>query len=218
MVRRTTPGRLVALVEVLAVGAVVLADVLIPSLVVGLLAAGSLLIRRDRLPTLGLARVRHPWRLAREMLLWAIGLALLDVGVLMPLAHHVTGQEQDTSDFAALQGNLAMLAVFLVLGWTLAAFAEELAFRGYLFTRLTDVTGSSRWSVAVALLLSSALFGVLHTEQGLVGVLVAGVDGLVFGALRVARGTLWAPILAHGLDNSIGFVAFFLVGPIPVLW
>ena len=30
--------------------------------------------------------------------------------------------------------------------------------------------------------------------------------------------TLWAPILAHGFVNTIGFVIFFLIGPVYGLW
>jgi membrane protease YdiL (CAAX protease family) len=152
------------------------------------------------------------------MLMAAAALSVLDVGLLMPVANHVSGRHQDVSAFADLEGNLAMLALFLVLGWTLAAFAEEVAFRGYLFTRMTDVLGSGRSATLAALLTSSVIFAVIHTEQGPVGAVVAGVDALIFGILRIRKGTLWAPVLAHGFDDTIGFVAFFLVGPVYGLW
>lgn len=210
--------RLVAGLEVLAASVAVVADWFIPSLLLSVMAALSLFLRHTSPRTLGFHRPVHPWRLAGQMLGWAAVLSVLDVGLLIPIANHVSGQQQDTSDFAALQGNVAMLAVFVVLGWTLAAFAEEFAFRGYLFTRLTNVLGSTRWAVIAALVVSSALFGAIHTEQGLVGMVIAGVDGLFFGVLRVWKQTLWAPILTHGFDNTIGFVAFFLFGPIHGLW
>ena len=65
---------------------------------------------------------------------------------------------------------------------------------------------------------SAVLFGLVHTEQGAVGVVLAAVDGAVFGVLRVACRTLWAPVLVHGFVNTIGFVAFFLAGPLAPLW
>lgn len=210
--------RWAAILEIAAASVAVAADWFIPSLLLSAMAAGSLLLRRAGPSTLGFHRPDRPWRLAGQMLGWAAVLSVLDIGLLIPIANHVSGREQDTSDFADLQGNVAMLAAFLVLGWTLAALAEELAFRGYLFTRLTDVLGTSRGAVVVALLVSSILFGAIHTEQGVVGMAVAAVDGLVFGVLRVWKRTLWAPILAHGFDDTIGFVAFFLAGPIHGLW
>ena len=217
--RRSSPVlRTAALLEALLATAAVLADWFVPSLVLTGMAAVSLLLRRDRPSSLGLCRPRRPWLLARQMLGWAVLLTVLDVGLLIPLADHVSGRRQDTSAFADLQGNAALLGIYLVLGWTLAAFAEELAFRGYLLTRLGELLGGSRWAVALALLASSALFGVIHTEQGLVGMVLAGADACFFGGLRLWKGTLWAAVLAHGFDDTLGFVAFFLLGPVPPLW
>jgi hypothetical protein len=40
-----------------------------------------------------------------------------------------------------------------------------------------------------------------------------GVAGVVFSVLRYRCHTLWAPVLAHRFDDTIGFVWFFLFGP-----
>ena len=90
--------------------------------------------------------------------------------------------------------------------------------RGYLLTRFTQVLGSGRAAVVTAVVTSSVLFGLLHTEQGAVGVGVAAVDAVVFSVLRLRCGTVWAPVLAHGFNNTIGFCSFFLFGPFYGLW
>jgi membrane protease YdiL (CAAX protease family) len=105
-----------------------------------------------------------------------------------------------------------------VLSWTLAALGEELAYRGYLQTRIVDVFGPGTTGVVIAVLLSSLLFGVAHTEQGAVGVVATALDAVVFSVLRYRYKTLWAAVLAHGFNNTIGFLAFFLVGPLHGLW
>ncbi len=210
--------RVVAATEVVAASVVVLLDWWVPSLVLVAMAALSLAVHRTGPGSLCFHRPARPWRLVGQMLLASACLTLLDVGLLMPVANHVSGRHQDLSGFADLEGDVALLALFLVLGWTLAALAEETAFRGYLLTRLVDVLGGTRGATLVGLLVSSALFAALHTEQGWIGVLVAGIDGAVFGCLRLWTGTLWAPVLAHGFGNTIGFVAFFLVGPTYGLW
>lgn len=76
-------------------------------------------------------------------------------------------------------------------------------------TRLRQLTG---------VIGSSVLFGLLHTEQGVVGVVAAGLAGAVFCVLRQRCRTLWAPILAHGFDDTIGFTWFFFFGPFHGLW
>jgi membrane protease YdiL (CAAX protease family) len=207
-----------AAAEVVLAAGVVLLDLLLPALVLLALMTVSLLVRREGLASLGLRRVRGGRVLAAKMLLFSAAWTLFHLGVLIPVANRLTGEQQDMSDFAALEGDLGMLALLLVLTWTLAAVGEELAFRGYLQTRLTEVLGGRGPGLVVSVVVSSLMFGMLHTEQGLVGLLLTTVDGIAFCVLRYRFATLWASILAHGFNNTIGFVAFYFLGPVYGLW
>jgi membrane protease YdiL (CAAX protease family) len=201
-----------------ALGAVaVLADLAIPTLVMLLLGGTGLALRREWLGSLGLHRARAA-PLAGKMLAFAVLWSLFQLSVTIPVANHVSGQEQDLSAFADLQGNVGMLLGLLALSWTLAAFGEELAYRGWLMTRAREALGGGRAALAVAVILSSLIFGLAHTEQGVIGVLVVSLDGLAFAVLRLHHGTLWAPVLAHGFNNTLGFLAFFLLGPVHAFW
>lgn len=204
-------------VEAVAAAVVVLLDLLIPTLVLLAMATASLLIRHLGLGSLGLHRFAER-SLVWKMLVFAALWSLFQVAVTQPIANHGSGEKQDLSGFAGLEGNVGMLAGFLVLGWTLAAFAEELAYRGYLLTRVRDALGGGHAALVVAVLVSSLLFGLAHSEQGLIGVIVVTLDALAWSALRVHYRTLWASILAHGFNNTLGFITFFFVGPIYGLW
>ena len=48
--------------------------------------------------------------------------------------------------------------------------------------------------------------------------MVTTIDACFFTWLRLRYRTLWASVLAHGFNNTIGMTAFFLVGPISGLW
>jgi membrane protease YdiL (CAAX protease family) len=75
-------------------------------------------------------------------------------------------------------------------------FAEELAFRGYIFRTLGE-----RMPIWSAALLMSAIFAVLHFSLAgfSVGFVVSViVMSLMFLALRFATGSLWFPIGFHG--------------------
>jgi membrane protease YdiL (CAAX protease family) len=207
-----------AAVEVTLAAAAVLLDLAIPTFVILALATASLVVRRQGLSSLGLRRVDQGWRLAAKMLLFALAWTLLQLTLVMPVTNHLTGTRQDMSDFAALEGNLAMLLGLLALSWTLAAIGEEVAYRGFVLTRMAQVVGASGVRLAVAAVLSAVLFGMAHTEQGVVGVVLTTIDALGFTVLRYHYGTLWASILAHGFNNTIGFIAFFFAGPIYGLW
>src|SRR5687768_16222508 len=56
---------------------------------------------------------------------------LFAVYVSTPLISSFFGVEPDYSELEAIQGNLALLFVFLGLSWVLAAFGEEICFRGF---------------------------------------------------------------------------------------
>jgi membrane protease YdiL (CAAX protease family) len=201
---------------VVAVAAIVL-DLAIPSLVLLLVAGLSLAVRREGLSSLGLHRPRRR-HLVAGTAAFALVWSVFQFSVTMPIANHVSGGRQDVGVFADVEGDVGLLLLLVLLSWTLGAFVEELAFRGFLLTRLREVLGDGRVALAVAVLVSSVLFGVLHSEQGLVGVVVVALDGIAFCALRLYYGTLWASVLAHGFNNTLGLVTFFLVGPVYGLW
>jgi len=203
--------------EVVAACGAILLDLAVPSLILLLMAAVSLLARRAHWSSLGFHRSGDIW-LAPKMLAFAAVWSVFQLGVAMPIANHVSGREQDLSDFKDLQGNVGLLVGLLLLGWTVAAVVEELAYRGYLQTRLRQLFGNGAPALVAAVLISSLLFGRVHSEQGLVGMLIVTIDGLAWSVLRYRYKTLWASVLAHGFNNTIGFVAFFLVGPIQGFW
>lgn len=134
----------VAAGEVAAATLAVFLDVLIPTLVLLAMATLSLLVRRRGLGSLGLLPAANPG-LVLKMLAFAAAWSLLQLGVTMPIANRISGDEQDVSDFAGLEGNLGLLAIYLILGWTLAALGEELAYRGYLLTRIREALATAGW-------------------------------------------------------------------------
>ncbi len=213
-------GRRTALtvVEVLLAVTAVLLDLFLPALVLCAMAGVSLLVRREPPSTLGFHRLSHPGRQLLQVVALALGWTTMVFLLVMPVTEHVTGSRQDTSEFADLEGDLPRLLLFVALSWTLAALVEELAFRGYLLTRVTDLIGTSVAARAVAVVGVAFLFALIHGEQGVAGMVLVFVDAVFFGVLRYAYGSLWASVVAHGVSNTVGMVAFFLFGPFSALW
>jgi CAAX protease family protein len=217
--RTGTLWRLLAALEAVLTAGVVARDVLIPAVVLTLLACLSLAVRHEGWSTLGLRRFERPGRLAGTMLGLTLLWTLVQIGLVLPVLEHATGQRQDLGMFDDLRGNLPLLLVLLLASWTLAAFVEEVAFRGYLRTRLTDALGPGRAAGLLAAVLAGAAFGLAHSEQGAVGVGATFLDALFFTVLTIrSRAGLWASILAHGFNNTIGITAYFAFGPVYGLW
>ena len=95
--------------------------------------------------------------------------------------------------------------------WTLAAFGEELVYRGYLTNRIAELVDAKRARWVVSLLASSTLFGAVHYYQGASGVIATGLCGLLYGTLYLVSGhNLWLPIVAHGVLDGVACVLIFL--------
>lgn len=89
--------------------------------------------------------------------------------------------------------------VYSVFG---VALAEELVFRGYIFYQLLKIR-NSRW---FAILVSSALFGLLHIFNGnILQVFMTALIGLLLCMFRekIKGCTLLSLIIAHGLYDAM---------------
>jgi membrane protease YdiL (CAAX protease family) len=129
--------------------------------------------------------------------------AALIYGVIVPL---VTEEGLGPEPFDRLQRYvdipLSLRIVMLVTIGLMVPFAEEMLFRGIL------LRGIQRWAgPIVAIIASAAVFGVLHagtwTARDLAFVIWTTWAGLIFGILRVGTDRLGAPIIAHGIHNTL---------------
>ena len=76
-----------------------------------------------------------------------------------------------------------------------AGFCEEVAFRGYLMTRIRLLGKFKSWIIPT--FASALIFGTCHAYQGLPGFIVITVYGLMFSLLYIRTGRLWPCIIAH---------------------
>lgn len=204
------------LLELAAFAAVIAADArgLVPlTLTVGLLPLVWILLRLSREPWSAIG-LRRPPNLARALALGAaagVAMELLAVFLTTPWIGRLFGAAPDYSDLAMIRGHAGYLALFLLLNWTLAAFGEEVCFRGFLMSRLARLFGGGGAAWAASLLVASAVFGAMHAEQGVAGAVQEGLSGLLLGVLYLSTGrNLTVPIVAHGVSNTVAFVLIYL--------
>lgn len=154
----------------------------------------------DRLPwaTIGLGRSdARPALLARG---FVVGALAIGVPILLLLAAHwlALAPGQRESWFPAT----LRVSIFLLP----AALAEELLFRGYIFTVLRGV-----WGWRVTLVVTSLLFGLVHLMNGgatLQSIALVVLAGFFLGGVLVATGSLYASWMAHFAWNWTMAVVF----------
>jgi membrane protease YdiL (CAAX protease family) len=83
--------------------------------------------------------------------------------------------------------------LFFFVGGFIAPVAEELCFRGILYTFFR------RWGIPAALVVSTAIFAILHAPHGIP--LTQIVGGIVFAIAYETSGNLMVPITIHCLGN-----------------
>lgn len=140
-----------------------------------------------------------------------VGLVMPPLGALLTqwLAHgHVLTQNVEELSRRASSGLRLPLGIVAV---SVGPMIEELMFRGVLLSALLG-----RYSTGTSVALCAMLFGVMH---------LAGLDfqwyalpSLMLLAaalcwLRLQSGSLWPPILAHGLFNLFALMALFAAVP-----
>ncbi|HUP88008.1 MAG TPA: CPBP family intramembrane glutamic endopeptidase [Longimicrobiales bacterium] len=90
--------------------------------------------------------------------------------------------------------------VLFVLLAVSAGVCEEIVFRGFMIPALFSKTNS----LIVAVVISSAVFGILHIHQRPAGALRAGLLGAVLAVPFVSSGSIYPAMAAHTIIDIIG--------------
>lgn len=144
-----------------------------------------------------------PFRQFYRSFTWQIDPVAVFAGVAVG-AGWVALDQSSGADGMELAAALATLPIWAFVLWVvlrlvgtvlLVPLVEELAFRGYLLTRLD---GPGLWRRALAVGLSSAAFAALHGRW-----IEAGVAGIVFALLALWRGRVTDAVVGHLAANLV---------------
>ncbi len=139
---------------------------------------------------IGLTRIRlvdFAWAgsflLAANLILAGLAWFLAQIGLPMP------GEIGNLIPTSA-GGKVLWVAVSFTAG-----FCEEVAFRGYLMSRLRILTKAKSWVIPT--IVSAVAFGVCHAYQGWPGFILITIYGVLFSLLYIRTGRLWPCVIAH---------------------
>lgn len=171
----------------------------------------SLRVRKLRWRDVGLCRFRN-WRITFGLGI-AAGLLLegFELFVSQPILVRLLKKQPDLQDFRPLIGNFKVTLIFIALAWILAAFGEEMVYRGYLMNRVADLFNRTPRAWMISLIVVHVGFGLAHAYQGWTGIIDEGLMGVLLAVIYLRTGrNLAVPIVAHGVSDTIDFVLMFL--------
>lgn len=172
----------------------------------------SALIRRDRWSATALEKPSSWLKTALMAIAAAAVLLLGSQFVIQPLAGHFWPAPENVSSVLKVPVHDWKVAFrSLAIVWIFAGFGEEIGYRGYLLTRAADLGNRSKGAYVAAMLYVAVLFGFGHYYKGPAGVMDSTYSGLVLGGVYLLSGcNLWAPILAHGIVDTVVVAAVFM--------
>ncbi len=175
-----------------------------------LLAGVSMRVRGVKWRDIGFVRYRN-WQVTLIFGIVAGAVAeTFQLLITQPLLARLTGKQPGLADFRVLTGNVKWTLIALALTWTLAAFGEELVWRGYLMNRVAGLGKRTRLAWICSLLVVNAVFGLSHSNQGVTGIIEEGIAGVLLGFMYLGTGrNLAVPIVAHGVQDTIDMILIF---------
>ncbi len=181
-------------------------SIVIPLLV--LIAIGSLKVRKLKIADLGFLKSDFIVKKIVAGILTATLYFIMFNYFIDPLISKITPAALPS--IFNIKGNIAQLLLWLVISWTLAAFYEEIIFRGYLINRLGNIIKGKLLSKIVIVILAATAFGFAHYYQGFHGVISTGIFGLFQCIIYLSDSKkLTIPFISHGMYDSIAFVMLF---------
>lgn len=113
----------------------------------------------------------------------------------------------ETSEFMQQIWDSTDNIILLIIGIAIVApVFEETLFRGFIFSGIQQ----SHLGTAPAILFSSASWAMIHTQYGAFDLFSIFLLGILFSVARIATGSLWVPIILHGVFNLMAILEMAL--------
>jgi len=108
-----------------------------------------------------------------------------------------------TESFLQVNNTGALLLNVFIIG-VLPSIGEELLFRGVIQKQFTEITRNAHLGIWI----SAIIFSAFHFQ--FFGFLPRMILGVIFGYFMLWSQTIWIPIIAHFINNSMAVFAYYL--------
>lgn len=165
--------------------------------------------KKQSLRDLGLLRAGIDTNVVFAGLISAVALTAFMQVVYIPVIFYFFDVPEYT-EYNFIKNHPLNLAITIVAAWIVGGFYEELVFRGFIYNALRKYFADQEASFWVAGLLTSALFGLYHWQQGIFGIVSSVIGGMFWTYLfKRSKGNLWYPIVSHAIFDTIALTLIY---------
>lgn len=176
----------------------------------------GLKLRGESWKDFGLTFKSISWRngikvLLLSLLVLVLALAGFIIGSI--IMANITGipEGANLTGYDYLKDNIGMLTLTLAGVYIVSSFGEEVIYRGFLITRISQIGTDSKKAIIIAIILSSIIFGLVHYSWGPMGMVQTGFMGLALGICYIKlQRKLWILILAHAYMDTILIIQMYM--------
>jgi len=114
----------------------------------------------------------------------------------------------EATRFIGLEGNLLLTLWWVLVGWVVGGFIEELMYRAFLISAIQRILGDNWYATLFAIVIPGFIWAARHVYfKGAYGAVFMFFSSIVFGIFYImSKRNLWPNIFLHGLINTFGFV------------
>jgi membrane protease YdiL (CAAX protease family) len=143
---------------------------------------------------------------------WGIGAAFIRLlaGEGLSYIFNLFGSSPDVSFVSPIKGDFTTFLISLPFMWLIAGLGEEVLHRGFIMRKIAIIWGDANKAWMRALVVHALIFGIGHFYQGISGVIITTLSGIIYGAAYYFSGkNLWVSIIAHSFANTIAFFEIY---------
>ena len=162
--------------------------------------------------TFGRINLKESMRIIlRSLLVCILGCAGFMLGSIIMANITGTPESADMSNYEYLHNNIFMLILSLCGVYIVSSFGEEVVYRAFLINRISELGLDSKYGKMATVVISAVIFGLVHYEWGIAGVVSTGFMGLVLGIFYMKfKKKLWILVLAHAYMDTILLVQVYM--------
>ena len=160
--------------------------------------------------SLGYSKPRNISKLIGTAFGLAIFIFFLSSFILLPAIEKLTETPLKLGVFQNLKNNSTLFFTSLLISWVVGGIIEETIFRGFIISNFIKHF-NPKIGVTIGVILSSCLFGYMHSYQGISGQILIGIVGVLLAVIYIiSKRNLWLNILTHGFVDTISmFILYF---------